>query len=322
MIVNDRVYGKKLIEKPVLIELIGTPELQRLDKIHQFGMPDELYNFKGYSRLEHSLGVMFLLRKVGADDMEQIAGLLHDVSHSAFSHLIDWVYGTEMQENHQDEIHNKFVNNSSLPAILKNYGFDLATVTDYHNFPLLEQEAPLLCADRVDYALREMALYQDQENFPFIRDSLIANGRMMFNNREAAELFARNYLSMQLNHWTGLEYMTRWRLFADAIKTAVREKIVAYEDFFSEDFTFLDKLDKSNHQEIISVLALLRGKLKIAEVPEDPQFHLKKKFRWVDPEFVDNGKVYCVTEVNNDYRREIDYHRERNRDGWKVRIIS
>ena len=143
----------------------------------------------------------------------------------------------------------------------------------------------------------------------------------MFNNREPAELFAKNYLKMQLNHWTGLEYMTRWRLFADGIKTAVREKVVSYEDFFTDNFAFLEKLEKSKHREIVHVLDSLKGKLIVIEDKENPQYHLKKKFRWVDPEFIDCGKVYRVTEVNEGYKKEIEYQMERNREGWKVRIL-
>ena len=40
---------------------------------------------------EHSLGVYLLLRRLGADRREQVAGLLHDISHTAFSHAVDFL---------------------------------------------------------------------------------------------------------------------------------------------------------------------------------------------------------------------------------------
>jgi len=55
------------------------------------------------TRFDHSVGVMLLIRKLGAGSSpasallkEQVAALLHDVSHTAFSHVIDYVSVTMM----------------------------------------------------------------------------------------------------------------------------------------------------------------------------------------------------------------------------------
>jgi hypothetical protein len=80
MIINDKIYGKVKIEEPVLLKLLKSPSVLRLKNISQFGVPDLYYHFKNYSRYEHSVGVMILLRKLGATLEEQVAGLLHDVS--------------------------------------------------------------------------------------------------------------------------------------------------------------------------------------------------------------------------------------------------
>ncbi len=89
MIINDAIYGKYKINEPVLVELIKSRPMQRLKKIAQLGIPDRFYHIRGFSRFEHSLGVMLLLRKLNASLEEQAAGLLHDVSHTAFSHVVD-----------------------------------------------------------------------------------------------------------------------------------------------------------------------------------------------------------------------------------------
>ncbi len=81
--IYDKVYGKEKIKEPVLIELINSDSIQRLKGISQFGMPDEYYHLKTFSRKEHSIGVLILLRRMRANLEEQVAGLLHDVSHTA-----------------------------------------------------------------------------------------------------------------------------------------------------------------------------------------------------------------------------------------------
>ena len=68
-----------------------------------------------------------MLKKYGAPLEEQIAGLIHDVSHSAFSHCIDYALegGSEKEQNHQDKLFDEFVRKTEIPGIIKKYGFDL-----------------------------------------------------------------------------------------------------------------------------------------------------------------------------------------------------
>ncbi|MGC8537910.1 MAG: HD domain-containing protein, partial [Candidatus Micrarchaeia archaeon] len=96
MQVSDPVYGGFEIENEAIIDLMKSKPMERIKHISQQGIPRE-FNFKGatnHGRYEHCVGVMLLLRKLGASDEEQIAGLLHDVSHTAFSHTADMVFGS------------------------------------------------------------------------------------------------------------------------------------------------------------------------------------------------------------------------------------
>ncbi len=94
---KDRVYGRTEIFEPIILELLASPALQRLKGVDQFGylpgyaiVPAGGFPGGPVSRFEHSVGVYLLLRKYGAPLEEQIAGLLHDVSHAVFSHSIDY----------------------------------------------------------------------------------------------------------------------------------------------------------------------------------------------------------------------------------------
>ena len=149
MEVRDPVYGDFEITEPVLIELINSKSLQRLKRINQFGLPEDLYSVKGgFPRYDHSVGTMLLLKKLGAGVEEQVAGLLHDVSHTAFSHLIDFVIGNAANEDYQDMTHESFIKKSEIPEILSKHGFDVQVAIDYKRHGLLEREIPDLCADR------------------------------------------------------------------------------------------------------------------------------------------------------------------------------
>ena len=91
MNIKDKVYGNKTVNDPVLIELINSRSVQRLKGLNQYKIPDTYYrrDKQNYSWYEHSVGVMLLLKKLDADVEQQIAGLLHGVSHYTFSHLAD-----------------------------------------------------------------------------------------------------------------------------------------------------------------------------------------------------------------------------------------
>ncbi len=98
---NDRVYGDVAIDDPLLIALIHGPTFQRLRGIKQAGPSALAYGFKDVTRFEHSLGVHVLLRRLGAGRKEQVAGLIHDISHTAFSHAVDFIVASEEQDHHE-----------------------------------------------------------------------------------------------------------------------------------------------------------------------------------------------------------------------------
>jgi HD superfamily phosphohydrolase len=91
-------YGSSEVEEPVLLELIESPAFQRLKYIHQYGVAYYTTHSEEYTRYDHSLGVFAILRAKNCSLEEQIAGLLHDVSHTTFSHAGDWIFGKENQE--------------------------------------------------------------------------------------------------------------------------------------------------------------------------------------------------------------------------------
>lgn len=82
-------------ENKLFKEIIDSYEFQRLKKIKFLGLLGRIYNFKDYSRFEHSLGVAYLaLQFFKLNQLEEkeylyfiIACFLHDIGHPPFSHL-------------------------------------------------------------------------------------------------------------------------------------------------------------------------------------------------------------------------------------------
>lgn len=101
-----------------LLELIDTPEMQRLRRVHQLGVSSFTYPGAEHSRLAHSLGVLHLmfqalahLRTICNDEQVNrarapllAAALIHDVGHGPFSHLFEPCLGIDHEEWSQQVI--------------------------------------------------------------------------------------------------------------------------------------------------------------------------------------------------------------------------
>lgn len=313
MIINDKIYGKVEINSPVIIELIKSRPMQRLKKISQFGVPDEFYHLKSFKRFEHCLGVMILLKKLGASEEEQIAGLLHDVSHTAFSHVVDWVIGEGGNEEFQDNQHGSYLKRSGIGNILKKFDYNSEHFSEHKNFSLLDQDLPGLCADRIDYSFREMPLASAKYIFQNLETR---NGKIIFKNRKSASLFANDYLKIQTNHWAGLEAVSRFRLFANALKIALDKKIIRFNDFWKTDDYIVKKIKSAKVPEINRILSILRAKpLKSAS---KSNIFIRKKFRYIDPEFKVNGKLVSLTSIDKNFASRVGKAKKENLKGVRI----
>jgi len=110
---RDSLYDYVQIPKrhPWLLDLIDTPELQRLRYVSQLGMSHITYPGSNHSRFSHSLGVLHLMQQCvrhlkqdhpghfkQLDEEALLAvALLHDIGHGPFSHATEAVFG-----NHEE----------------------------------------------------------------------------------------------------------------------------------------------------------------------------------------------------------------------------
>lgn len=306
MKITDKVYGDFEISEPVLGELLISSELERLKKISQYGVPDKYHSKKNFSRYEHSVGVMLLLRLLGASLEEQVGGLLHDISHSSFSHVIDWIYGKGRngKENFQDEIQSEFLQASSIPEVLSRFGLTISDVSHNPKHILLEQNLPHLCADRIDYTLRELKTDHPDLDITNIISSLqMGPTEIYFKSLPEVRTFGDDYLYLQKSNWGAELSRVRFALLADAFKRALKLGIVEKNDFWVKDEEELLKLLENSHDKQIDFclteLASRESKLNRATRPS-------KKIRYVDP-LVLIGKTYHrLSEIDSEFAEALE----------------
>jgi uncharacterized protein len=287
----DRVYGKVTIEDRRILALVDCPTFQRLKGVRQAGPSALAFPFKNVTRFEHSLGVFELLRRLGACEREQVAGLLHDISHTAFSHAVDFVYSSEEQAHHE-ELKPLMLERPDIESGLRTLAYKPTMFFDDSIYPLLEQPIPGLCADRIDYFLRDGLVcgVVGREAADRILSHLqVVESRIVFRGafvaREAASLFA----AMNRDWWASATEGYIYNEFADILREGLRLKVIDDDDLMSEDELVLAKLDASRDPLITEKLRMIREYRP--EFVQDYRARVIPKNRWLDPAVQIHGKV-------------------------------
>ena len=117
-IIRDSIHGNIKI-KDYFIELLNSPELQRLYNIKQLGFAQLVFPGAHHSRLEHSLGAYFIASELSEainlneeeKNIIKCAALLHDIGHGPFSHTFEMILENSLEINHVELTHRLIFGN-------------------------------------------------------------------------------------------------------------------------------------------------------------------------------------------------------------------
>jgi putative nucleotidyltransferase with HDIG domain len=159
-IIRDPVHG--VVELSALeLELIDTPQFQRLRNIRQLGLAHLTYPGAHHTRFEHSLGAMFLAGRIASslgfdEDVRlqlRLAALLHDIGHYPFSHDCEEIVSKKFGDH--EKAGAKMACSSPLSDILSR-NYDSKKIAQWMGGESYGQAiASDVGADRMDYLLRD-----------------------------------------------------------------------------------------------------------------------------------------------------------------------
>src|SRR3954452_5288425 len=290
---HDKLWGEIDLSAPGLHELVASAPVQRLKHIHQAGasyyiLPEE----RNGTRFEHSLGVVYVLQRLGASLEEQIAGLLHDVPHTAFSHTVDIVFPNDEHNFHEGYQHD-VVMASEIPAILHKYSVPLSAALEPDGFPLLEQPLPDLCADRIDYALRDafsLGQIRAQDAHDFLNHLIPTPQGPIVDDCAAARHFAEAFSAANALLWTEIDEAGTYWALAGALRRAYELDAFTHADLFTTDDAAMSKLRAVDDPLTKAYLRLLEPGTRFYEVMSLGRYfvtHMKN--RAVDPPVLEPG---------------------------------
>lgn len=175
---RDPIHGTIIIDNQIILDLINTPEFQRLRRIKQLGTTSLTFHGAEHSRFGHCLGVYDITRRICNifqrnyssvapgdglwDDNERpvalCAALLHDIGHGPYSHTFEHIFHTDHEQITRQIILSKETNiNRILSRVSPDFPKKVASVIDhtYTNPQVVQMISSQIDADRMDYLQRD-----------------------------------------------------------------------------------------------------------------------------------------------------------------------
>lgn len=325
IIYDDLVYGSVEIDEPILVDLINTAAVQRLKGVMQYGVTALIGVTHPITRFEHSIGAMLLTRRLGASLEEQIAALLHDVSHTAFSHVIDFVFGGNSKQSYHDEKKEQYVAATDIPACLANHGYNWHDFLDEEQFSLLEQPSPALCADRLDYFLRgsiHLALATPEEVRYAVQHLVVHDARIGVDDEDVAHWLGYTFIAADQVSWANFREVGIYEVTAQAIRRGLDIGHIKGDDLWGTDEMLWDKLHSSNDDELNRKVSLISPGTRFIRDEKAPMFYSGTKLRSIDPDVLKDNKLCPLSALDSEFRRYRNQYLADNQENWPMRVMS
>ncbi len=227
-----------------LQDYIATPAMQRLGGAGLLCGTDWTPLYKNrfyYSRLDHSIGAALIVWHFTHDKVQTLAGLFHDISTPAFSHVIDFKNGDHLTQTSTENLTESVIRSSKeICALLRRDGIPVEKVRDYHAYPVADNDIPRLSADRLEYMfpsgaalLGSWTLEEIAHAYGAVKVLRNEEGReeLGFTDTDAAALYTAKFLEtghvLQLN-----EDKLTLQLLARIISCAERAHLIRTDDFY------------------------------------------------------------------------------------------
>jgi HD superfamily phosphohydrolase len=212
-LIRDAVHGD--IQLGALeVELIDTPEFQRLRGIKQLGTAYLVFPSALHTRFEHSLGTSWMacrlvhaVRRTHAmsadeESLARVTALLHDITHIPFGHTLEDERRVLPRHDKDQERVKQFLEQGSIGRILQREGIQAPVIDALTKSGSLISDiiGGSISADLLDYLRRDtyfcgLAQYYD---WRILESFVVENGRLVIN-LEKRGVLRRDALSELVN---------------------------------------------------------------------------------------------------------------------------
>jgi HD superfamily phosphohydrolase len=337
--INFDNFNKLINDDELLKQVYQSKAIKRLDYIYQQGIMAKLntrsntvqYNgHKPITRYEHSIGCSILAyyfcMKAKLSEYEikkqMLIGLLHDISHVAFSHVADVVFKEQYHEKHREEIIKK--NEELYDLLLKieklpkyNIILERDILHDESDSQLIKAKSPHLNCDRIDYFLRDgylMGVFSMLEVLKILDHiNLIPDGehkgKLSFDSKEYAKIFFDRTFVIAGDIWNGCCNIVSTNLFAQLLLYAHNKEKIKKDDLINKKDDEIFELLNNEYSDEINIIinqmysTITRRKTdidKLTFLEKVPYFiyYNNDKLRVVDPLIVTKDNITPLSKIS------------------------
>ena len=311
-----------------LHEFSQTPHMLRLQHVGmncgcEYTHFPRFLGLDSYSRYDHSLGVALIVWHFTGSMEQTLAGLFHDVTTPVFAHVVDFLNGDHLrQESTEAGIAELLAASTEICTLLKKYGLTVEQVADYHYYPVADNDAPALAADRLEYTMGNLLNYGFatlQEICGFYEDLTVGvdergQPELAFCSAETAAAFAKAALKNS-RVYVADEDRFAMQALADLLRSALRCGKLTREDLLTTEPLVLKKLTADSFYE--AEWRKFCGYSQILREKERPQtgywVRIDAKKRWIDPMVSGKGRV---SQWDDEFAKELAEFQALDFSGW------
>jgi HD superfamily phosphohydrolase len=253
-LIRDAVHGDIEVG-PLEIELMDTPEFQRLRGIKQLGTAYLVFPSAVHTRFEHSLGTSWMAHRVlqsvrrshpiSIDDENviRVSALLHDITHIPFGHTLEDERRVLPRHDKDEARVEYFLKNSVVGRILGREGIQERVISTIRGDATFASDivGGAISADLLDYLRRDtyfcgLSQYYDPRLF---ESFIVENGRLVLNLEKQGRL--RQDALSELVNLLRIRYTLSERVYyhhtkissgamiSKAVELALRERLTVNE---------------------------------------------------------------------------------------------
>ncbi len=261
--------------------LLETPLVRRLKGIRQNGVAYLIDPRQSTSRYDHSLGVLSLAQLLGASESEQIAALLHDISHAAFSHLADLVFAHKMQDFHE-VVRERFLDSEDAKKTCDSFGLSIKEL-NCHDLPLVKGKR--LNVDRLDYCIRDLLAVGRifQPEYAAIVHNLVVDesGEIRCKDLDTARLIFRKFIEVNKEVYFDPKVEAASLAVTVVLQRMLKNGMLSEGDFFKTDDHLLEKIAHSPYKGVLEQVGP-NMPFSVSQTPTKLP-PVIRKLRYIDP---------------------------------------
>lgn len=268
-----------------------------------------------YSRYEHSSGTALIVWHFTHDRIQTLAALFHDIAVPVFSHVIDFYHGDHLKQEYTENLTEQVIrNDETIMYLLERDHISVSDISDYHMYPIADNDSPGLCADRLEYILSDSVDYHfcDISTVKDIYDDItVYQDELSFMHEDIALQFAKLSLACGRVYSSDIDRLSMETL-AYLLRKAVNFDILSEDDFMKDEPYVIQRLLESSLRDEWNSFTKLHSLLK-SDIEREGYIQVNAKKRYVDPLCTSGQRV---TQFSDAYKKDIQLFVNETYDVW------